>query len=154
MRILEKRKESDSDYHSIFSSRWGDFSSDQSRSASNSFGEKSASYCISKGTCNPFKYKRRRVMDKNGQLNISRKNFTSEHQRKFLRDIFYTLVDSKWRFTFITFTVWYIISWSLFAFIWFMISTVHGDLNEDHLPSVQGEYFNISCISYSHKATF
>lgn len=138
MNIFEKRRESE--VQSIISSRWGDFNNLPSRSSNASFGNKSSSDNRSHVICNPFKYKRRRVMGKSGQLNILRKNFTSKHQRRFIRDIFYTMVDSKWRFTFIIFSIWYIVSWLFFAFVWLMISTIHGDLDEDHLPVVQGSY--------------
>lgn len=136
--LFEKRRESEA--HSILSSRWGDFNNYPSRSSTVSDGNKSSGE-RSTNVTNPFRYKRRRVMDKNGQLNILRKNFSRKLQRRFLKDIFYTMVDNKWRWTFIIFTIWYIISWLVFAFIWLMVSTIHGDLDEDHLPLVQGEFF-------------
>lgn len=137
MIIFEMRRGSEE--QSILSSRSGDFT--KLPSSTVSVCDKNSSENRSYVTCNPFKYKRRRVMNKNGQLNILRKNFTGKHHRKFMRDIFYTMVDSKWRFTFIIFTIWYILSWLLFAFIWLMISTIHRDLDEDHLPIVQSKLF-------------
>lgn len=139
MDILKSRRESE--VPSVLSTYWEDFKNiTSSRPSTTSFVYKSSTGYTNNVSCNPFKYKRRRVMDKNGQLNILRKNFTSKHRRKFIQDIFYTMVDSKWRFTFIIFIIWYIFSWLLFAFIWLMISTVHGDLDEDHLPIVQSEF--------------
>lgn len=141
---MESRSESED--QCILPSHWGDFSdlpSSRSRPSTVSFVFKSSTGYTSDFSCYPLKYKRRRVMAKNGQLNILRKNFTNKHRRKFIQDIFYTMVDSKWRFTFIIFIIWYIFSWLLFAFIWLMISTVHGDLEEDHLPIVQSEFLAI-----------
>ena len=56
---------------------------------------------------------------------------------RFLQDIFTTLVDSQWRWTLIVFSLSFVLSWLLFAVIWWLIAVTHGDLEEQHLPPMQ-----------------
>jgi potassium inwardly-rectifying channel subfamily J len=44
-------------------------------------------------------------------------------------DIFTTMIDVKWRWIFLTFTLVFLTSWSTFAIIYFTLSYVHGDIN-------------------------
>lgn len=59
-----------------------------------------------------------------------------------MQDIFTTLVDSQWRWTLIVFALSFILSWLFFAAIWWLIAVTHGDLEEMHLPPVQGNKYN------------
>lgn len=137
---LDKRRVSEA--HSFLSSRWGDFNNFPSQS-SISISNKSEDNTSKSNATSAYKFRtlRRRVMNKAGQLNVIKKNFSTSDKHRFILDLFYTMVDSQWRWTLITFTIWYILSWLIFAFIWLMISTIHGDLEEDHLPIVQGKFF-------------
>lgn len=36
------------------------------------------------------------------------------------------------------FALSFVLSWLLFAVVWWLIAVTHGDLEEMHLPSVQG----------------
>lgn len=64
----------------------------------------------------------------------------SRRRVRFLQDIFTTLVDSQWRWTLIVFALSFVLSWLFFALIWWLIAVTHGDLEEMHLPGMQGMY--------------
>lgn len=62
----------------------------------------------------------------------------SRRRIRFLQDIFTTLVDSQWRWTLIVFALSFVLSWLVFAVIWWLIAVTHGDLEEAHMPPNQG----------------
>jgi len=61
--------------------------------------------------------------------------------RKFLSDIFTTLLDCEWRWTMLVFALSYILTWLFFASLWYLISLAHGDLDnlgkEGYMPCIQ-----------------
>ena len=69
---------------------------------------------------------RQRIVHKNGDYNISHENISKRHQR-YLADIFTTLVDIKWRWNLLVFILAFMLSWHMFAFVWWLICYVHGD---------------------------
>ncbi|RNA23523.1 G -activated inward rectifier potassium channel 3-like, partial [Brachionus plicatilis] len=73
------------------------------------------------------KQHQKRLFFKNGNINISRCNI-DKRRRRYLTDIFTTLIDLKWRYNILVFSLGFFISWSFFAFMWYMISYMHGDL--------------------------
>ena len=72
--------------------------------------------------------KHRRVVEKNGDPNIQYKNI-SHKRRKYLDDIYTTLIDSSWMQSLLLFAASFYISWLLFAIIYYVISYVHGDFD-------------------------
>lgn len=74
------------------------------------------------------KQHQKRLFFKNGNINISRCNI-DKRRRRYLTDIFTTLIDLKWRYNILVFGLGFFISWSFFAFMWYMISYMHGDMN-------------------------
>jgi len=79
---------------------------------------------------------RKRIVSKKGHINIG-KTKVSKRRRRFLSDIFNTLLDMKWRYVHIIFFFSFIGSWLFFAVIWYIIIYYHGDFEEDHLPHNQ-----------------
>ncbi|XKL60941.1 hypothetical protein PGB90_007998 [Kerria lacca] len=86
---------------------------------------------------------RRRVVFKHGDCNVIQGN-VAKRRRRYLQDIFTTLVDAQWRWTLLVFALNFILSWLAFAVIWWLIVVSHGDL-EDHknettkwVPCVEG----------------
>jgi len=69
---------------------------------------------------------RRRIMEKTGESNIHIHN-VSKKRRRFIKDMFTTMVDMRWRYTLLSFTASFFVSWILFAIVWYLISYVHGD---------------------------
>lgn len=49
-----------------------------------------------------------------------------------LQDIFTTLVDIKWRWTIFVFALNFILSWLIFAVLWYLIAYSHGDFDWIH----------------------
>ncbi|XP_054711920.1 G protein-activated inward rectifier potassium channel 3-like [Uloborus diversus] len=75
---------------------------------------------------------RRRVILKNGGVNICRENVSKRSQR-YLQDIFITMVDIQWRWNLCVFAMGFFVSWIVFAVIWWLIAYAHGDLEHtDH----------------------
>ncbi|PAA94735.1 hypothetical protein BOX15_Mlig013325g1 [Macrostomum lignano] len=76
----------------------------------------------------------KRLVFKNGECNISQYNI-KKRKRRFLADIFTTLVDIKWRYALLFFIVAFISSWLFFSLIWWLVCFSHGDF--DH-PKPKG----------------
>ncbi|XP_048377106.1 ATP-sensitive inward rectifier potassium channel 11-like isoform X1 [Stegostoma tigrinum] len=68
-----------------------------------------------------------RFITKNGGCNVAHKNI--REQGRFLQDVFTTLVDLKWPYTLVIFTMSFLCSWMLFAMLWWLIAFAHGDLD-------------------------
>ena len=69
---------------------------------------------------------------------------------RFMQDMYTTLVDSQWRWTLLAFALSFILSWLLFAVLWWLIMYTHGDLEELHLPDNQGGFLRSKLL---HDAT-
>jgi potassium inwardly-rectifying channel subfamily J len=85
----------------------------------------------------------RRLVYKDGSCKISSRNVT-ERKRKYLVDIFTTLVDMRWRYNVLLFTATFVISWLTFSVVWFLIALVHSDFehrnDEDWQPCISNVY--------------
>ncbi|KAG5830482.1 ATP-sensitive inward rectifier potassium channel 8 [Anguilla rostrata] len=68
-----------------------------------------------------------RFIAKNGSCNLAHKNI--REQGRFLQDVFTTLVDLKWRFTLVIFTMTFLCSWLLFGMGWWLVAFAHGDMD-------------------------
>ncbi|CAJ0564377.1 unnamed protein product, partial [Mesorhabditis spiculigera] len=75
------------------------------------------------------KMKKSRLISKNGVCNVYNANVPKK-DRQYLRDIFTTMIDVKWRYMFVIFALVFISSWSFFATLYYMIAWFHGDLPE------------------------
>ncbi|XP_078094499.1 ATP-sensitive inward rectifier potassium channel 11-like [Mustelus asterias] len=73
------------------------------------------------------KSRKARFVTKNGGCNVAHKNI--REQGRFLQDVFTTLVDLKWPYTLVIFTMSFLCSWMLFAILWWLIAFAHGDLD-------------------------
>jgi len=82
-----------------------------------------------------------RFVTKNGACNVAHTNI--REQGRFLQDVFTTLVDMKWLYTLIIFTMSYLCSWLLFGMIWWLIAFAHGDLDQ------KGDEF-VPCVTDIH----
>jgi potassium inwardly-rectifying channel subfamily J, other len=61
-----------------------------------------------------------RLIRKSGAANVNRVNIENFH-RKYILDLFNTIVDSKWRFILFIFVMSFLVSWTLFAMCWFIL---------------------------------
>lgn len=90
---------------------------------------------------------RRRVVFKGGDCNVTQSN-VAKRRRRYLQDIFTTLVDAQWRWTLLVFAMNFLLSWLGFALIWLAVAAVHGDLQSEAERSN-----NTSCVTNMHSFT-
>jgi hypothetical protein len=90
-----------------------------------------------------------RLVNKNGECNVTRANINKRRQR-YMADIFTTLVDIKWRWNLLNFVLAFILSWMIFALTWWLICFSHGDLdsyedklNTDRKPCIEEVGFRV-----------
>jgi potassium inwardly-rectifying channel subfamily J len=83
---------------------------------------------------NNKKLQQKRLFFKNGNINISRSNI-DKRRRRYLTDIFTTLIDLKWRYNLLIFCLGFFSTWVAFASIWYFISYIHGDLELTNLEN-------------------
>ncbi|XP_014480841.1 PREDICTED: G protein-activated inward rectifier potassium channel 3-like isoform X2 [Dinoponera quadriceps] len=97
---------------------------------------------------------RKRVVFKHGDCNVVQGN-VAKRRRRYLQDIFTTLVDAQWRWTLLVFSMNFLLSWLGFALIWWLIAYSHGDLepqnfnNHTFIPCVQDIRSFTSCFLFS-----
>ncbi|XP_028836334.1 G protein-activated inward rectifier potassium channel 4 [Denticeps clupeoides] len=81
-------------------------------------------------SCEPpssLKKRRQRYVEKDGKCNVHHGNVRETY--RYLTDIFTTLVDLKWRFNLLVFTLVYTTTWVFFGLIWWLIAYIRGDLD-------------------------
>ncbi|CAD5217003.1 unnamed protein product [Bursaphelenchus okinawaensis] len=77
---------------------------------------------------------RNRLVQKYGFVNISLANVPKQH-RKYFRDIFTTVIETKWRWCLIFFTLSFILSWWTFTGMYYMLALYHGDFEHKNDPT-------------------
>lgn len=80
-------------------------------------------------------------MFKNGDFNIALANI-SKLRRRYMRDLFTTLVDARWRWTLFVFCMSFLLSWFGCGVVWYLIAYTHGDL----LPENAGNAHWSPCV--------
>ena len=85
------------------------------------------SYDFSK-FCPSINFNNQRLVAKNGECNVNRANIKKRRQR-YMADIFTTLIDIKWRWNLLNFVLAFILSWLIFALLWWLIAFSHGDFD-------------------------
>ncbi|KAK0085386.1 hypothetical protein PV325_005296 [Microctonus aethiopoides] len=98
---------------------------------------------------------RKRVVFKHGDCNVVQGN-VAKRRRRYLQDIFTTLVDAQWRWTLLVFSMNFMLSWLGFAIVWWVIVYAHGDLdprnyssNKTFTPCVEDIHGFTSCFLFS-----
>ncbi|VDN00747.1 unnamed protein product [Thelazia callipaeda] len=76
------------------------------------------------------KMKHSRLIAKNGICNVYNTNVPKK-DRQYLRDIFTTMIDVKWRYMLVIFAIVFISSWTIFASFYYVISVLHGDIHNE-----------------------
>ena len=80
------------------------------------------------------KMKRRRLVDKRGRIRMNYVNVPGRGQLYYLSDQFTTLIEARWRYVILIFSLAFIVSWLVFGSIWWGIY------------SYRLKYHNIMCI--------
>ena len=73
---------------------------------------------------------RKRVIHKNGNVNLSPEHVDKRH-RRYLQDMFTTMVDIRWRWNLLVFTMGFLLSWFGFAVVWWLIAFSHSDFEHE-----------------------
>ncbi|ESN90489.1 hypothetical protein HELRODRAFT_122071, partial [Helobdella robusta] len=93
-----------------------------------------------------------RLVFKDGSCNVTTGNIM-ERRRKYLVDIFTTLVDMKWRYNFLMFVSGFLASWLFFAVCWFIVTISHEDHinygNENWKPCLGNVYDFTTALLFS-----
>merc|ERR1719308_638261 len=98
--------------------------------------------------------KRKRVVLKNGLTNVTYKNI-SKKRRRYVSDLYTTLLDSSWTKLVFLFTTSFYGSWMMFGGIYYMICHLHGDFleknlsNEDWKPCISAVDGFAACFLFS-----
>lgn len=100
--------------------------------------------------------RRRRLVFKDGSCNVTSGNVTNL-KRKYMIDIFTTLIDMRWRYNLLMFALAFVVSWVLFAVVWYVIAVAHGDhlhppsadAADDWQPCVDNVYDFVTALLFS-----
>jgi potassium inwardly-rectifying channel subfamily J, other len=90
---------------------------------------------------------RRRVVFKGGDCNVT-SSHVAKRRRRYLQDIFTTLVDAQWRWTLLVFAMNFLLSWLGFALMWYAVAASHGDTEIDAFTRP-----NETCVTNMHTFT-
>jgi len=97
--------------------------------------------------------KRNRVVSKHGKLNTYRRQDESREKHRYLKDFFTSMIDLPWSWTLLSFAASFYLSWVLFAFIWYILLFLHGDLAAelpaDHQSCVDNVHTFTECFLFS-----
>ena len=86
--------------------------------------------------------KLKRVVQKDGTTSVLYKNI-SKKRRRYFYDFYTTLLDSSWSYCVLMFASSFYGSWLFFAILYYSISYIHGDLDEEN--TLNSEW--IPCIN-------
>ncbi|KMZ05270.1 G protein-activated inward rectifier potassium channel 3 isoform X2 [Drosophila simulans] len=98
------------------------------------FPKESGEICMYRQTRFSSRRVRKRVVFKHGECNVVQGN-VAKRRRRYLQDIFTTLVDAQWRWTLLVFAASFVFSWAFFGFIWWIIAYAHNDLEYTNLKN-------------------
>ncbi|XP_055759490.1 G protein-activated inward rectifier potassium channel 4-like [Salvelinus fontinalis] len=105
----------------------------------------------SKRSGGTLRKQRQRYVEKDGKCNVHHGNVREKY--RYMTDIFTTLVDLKWRFNLLVFTLVYTTTWVFFGLIWWLIAYIRGDLDHtddgDWIPCVNNLNGFVSAFLFS-----
>ncbi|XP_045171685.2 G protein-activated inward rectifier potassium channel 4-like [Mercenaria mercenaria] len=96
--------------------------------------------------------RRQAIMKKNGKYRVRYSGLTG-YRRKYLNDMYISMIDLKWRYAFALFFNLYLLSFLFFGVMWWIIAYNHGDF--DHVndptwePCVSSVYSFPKCLLFS-----
>ncbi|TMS35960.1 hypothetical protein L596_003240 [Steinernema carpocapsae] len=101
---------------------------------------------------------RNRLVQKYGLCNISLVNVPKQ-RRKYFSDIFTTVIEVKWRWCLLFFSMSFVSSWTFFTTIYYVLVVSHGDLehvsDSSWIPCVQNarSFTNIFLFAFTTQTT-
>lgn len=85
-----------------------------------------------------------RLVAKNGTVNLFLDNID---RRQYVRDLFTTMIDIKWRYNLMAAAFGFVFSWLFFACIWYIVLYVHDDLAHENDPAWSPCIVNVNSFS-------
>lgn len=85
-----------------------------------------------------------RLVAKNGTVNLFLDNID---RRQYVRDLFTTMIDIKWRYNLMAAAFGFVFSWLFFACIWYAVLYVHNDLSHEGDPNWSPCIVNVHSFS-------
>lgn len=76
------------------------------------------------------KMKHRRLVDKKGRIHVNYDNVPDRGQLYYFSDQFTTLIEARWRYVFLIFSLAFIVSWLVFGTIWWGIYSYRKKYND------------------------
>lgn len=73
-----------------------------------------------------------RLVAKNGTVNLFLDNID---RSQYMRDLFTTMIDIKWRYNLMAAALGFVFSWLFFACIWYIVLYAHNDLVHENDPN-------------------
>ncbi|KAK0396290.1 hypothetical protein QR680_001658 [Steinernema hermaphroditum] len=101
---------------------------------------------------------RNRLVQKYGLCNISLVNVPKQ-RRKYFSDIFTTVIEVKWRWCLLFFSMSFVSSWTFFSAIYYVLAVSHGDLEHSSdtswVPCIQNAitFTNIFLFAFTTQTT-
>merc|ERR1719474_1013335 len=77
---------------------------------------------------------RRRIVSKSGDCNTKLYR-VSEKNKRFMQDVFTTMVDMQWRYVFFAFIASFVLSWFGFGIVWWISAYIHGDYMPENISN-------------------
>lgn len=85
-----------------------------------------------------------RLVAKNGTVNLFLDNID---RSQYMRDLFTTMIDIKWRYNLMAAAFGFVFSWLFFAAIWYIVLYVHDDLSHESDPTWSPCIVNVNSFS-------
>merc|ERR1712098_133190 len=95
--------------------------------------------------------KRKRVVLKNGLTNVTYKNISMK-RRRYVSDLYTTLLDSSWSPLVLMFTTSFYGSWLIFGGIYYIICYLHEDFTKENLSSEEWKPCNTLAMTWRTSA--
>ena len=71
-----------------------------------------------------------RIIQKDGNLNLTYTNI-GKKRRRFVMDIFTTMLELRWRYTLLAFSLGFLLTWVFYAGVWLFVAWAHGDMDPE-----------------------
>lgn len=65
-----------------------------------------------------------RLVEKSGKRNVRSRELPRD---RYIQDIFTTIIDAKWKWMLLLFTLFYLGSWVIFGVLWWIVFVAHGE---------------------------
>ncbi|KAL3875867.1 hypothetical protein ACJMK2_033776 [Sinanodonta woodiana] len=76
-----------------------------------------------------------RIISKDGKVQIGLQQMSFFKRRRYWKNILTTVLQLKWRWMFVIFSLGFLVTWTAFAIIYYIIALVHGDIGDNYTGS-------------------